>query len=174
MVRKVKHKDILIQKNTFLYIAGRGEQKGHWGQWEQHGNKKLYREPKLKREGSQASIRRENSKSQLKREKSQTQLRREGSQGQIRKENNQQHSKKENNHKNNKNEKNVKQGPRYKVTKYLHFRLQLGFRTPDEDGKESSRTYRNELQTYFSQKNLGVANYKIATMGSKGKERCLF
>jgi len=135
--------------------AGRGEQKGHWGQWEQHGNKKPYREPKLKREGSQASIRRENSKSQLKREKSQTQLRREGSQGQIRKENNQQHSKKENNHKNSKNEKNIKQGTR----------------TPDEDGKESSRTYRNELQTYFSQKNLGVANYKIATMGTKGKER---
>ena len=38
------------------------------------------------------------------------------------------------------------------------------------DAKQPGKNYRSELQSYFSKKNLGTANYKIATMGSKGKE----
>ena len=39
------------------------------------------------------------------------------------------------------------------------------------DAKQPGKNYRSELQSYFSKTNLGTANYKIATLGSKGKER---
>ena len=37
--------------------------------------------------------------------------------------------------------------------------------------KKNGRSYRDELQSYFSKKNLGIPHYKIATLGTKGKER---
>ena len=44
-------------------------------------------------------------------------------------------------------------------------------RSPPADSKQSDKSYRSDLQAYFSKKNLGLTKYKIASIGNKGKER---
>jgi len=145
--------------------AGRGN-----GQ-QNYNNRKPLREPKLRREGSQTQIRREGSQTQIRREGSQTQIRREGSHTQIRREENHTQIRREGSQTQIRREGSQKQ----REGNQRQIRIENGQsqikKCTTVDSKQSEKSQRGELQEYFSKKNYGVVKYKIASIGSKGKER---
>jgi len=145
--------------------AGRGN-----GQ-QNYNTRKPLREPKIRREGSQTQIRREGSQTQIRREGSQTLSRREGSQTQIRREESQTQIRREGDQTQIRRESNQKQRESSQRQKRKENGQSQIKKCTTADSKQPEKSQRNELQEYFSKRQYGVVKYKIATIGSKGKER---